>query len=241
MLQDGEQSYLPYDDVYNHRDGISGRRITNIKHVKKMADIKVYGTLRTMATDGIVATADQLKDTNVGKFQEVINQELAGGMEGKQDTIADLEQIRSLANSAVQPSVLQAAIADFITKSVDDLVNYYKKSETYTKAEVNGLIGAVKQFTYRVASSLPTASESTMYIIYLIPSSNASTQNVKDEFITIQDGSSYSWEQIGSTKIDLSGYSTTEETTMTRQVSTNSSRTMLTKTAFMKPLGQVQH
>lgn len=176
-----------------------------------MADIKVYGTLRTMATDGIVATADQLKDTNVGKFQEVINQELAGGMEGKQDTIADLEQIRSLANSAVQPSVLQAAIADFITKSVDDLVNYYKKSETYTKAEVNGLIGAIKQFTYRVASSLPTASESTMYIIYLIPSSNASTQNVKDEFITIQDGSSYSWEQIGSTKIDLSGYSTTEE------------------------------
>lgn len=176
-----------------------------------MADIKVYGTLRTMATDGIVATADQLKDTNVGKFQEVINQELAGGMEGKQDTIADLEQIRSLSNSAVQPSVLQAAIADFITKSVDDLVNYYKKSETYTKAEVNGLIGAIKQFTYRVAPSLPTASESTMYIIYLIPSSNASTQNVKDEFITIQDGSSYSWEQIGSTKIDLSGYSTTEE------------------------------
>ena len=176
-----------------------------------MADIKVYGTLRTMATDGIVATADQLKDTNVGKFQEVINQELAGGMEGKQDTIEDLEQIRSLSNSAVQPSVLQAAIADFITKSVDDLVNYYKKSETYTKAEVNGLIGAIKQFTYRVASSLPTASESTMYIIYLIPSSNASTQNVKDEFITIQNGSSYSWEQIGSTKIDLSDYSTTEE------------------------------
>lgn len=176
-----------------------------------MADIKVYGTLRTMATDGIVATADQLRDTNVGKFQEEINQELAGGMEGKQDTIADLEQIRSHANSAVQPSVLQAAIADFITKSVDDLVNYYKKSETYTKAEVNGLIGAIKQFTYRVVSSLPTASESTMYIIYLIPSSNASTQNVKDEFITIQNGSSYSWEQIGSTKIDLSDYSTTEE------------------------------
>lgn len=176
-----------------------------------MADIKVYGTLRTMATDGIVATADQLKDTNVGKFQEEINHELAGGMKGKQDTIEDLEQIRSLANSAVQPSVLQAAIADFITKSVDDLVNYYKKSETYTKAEVNGLIGAIKQFTYRVASSLPTASESTMYIIYLIPSSNASTQNVKDEFITIQNGSSYSWEQIGSTKIDLSDYSTTEE------------------------------
>lgn len=176
-----------------------------------MADIKVYGTLRTMAIDGIVATADQLKDTNVGKFQEEINHELAGGMEGKQDTIEDLEQIRSLSNSAVQPSVLQAAIADFITKSVNDLVNYYKKSETYTKAEVNGLIGAIKQFTYRVVSSLPTASESTMYIIYLIPSSNASTQNVKDEFITIQNGSSYSWEQIGSTKIDLSGYSTTEE------------------------------
>jgi hypothetical protein len=34
---------------------------------------------------------------------------------------------------------------------------------------------------------------------------------VKEEYITILDGSSYKWEHIGSTNVDLSGYSTTEE------------------------------
>lgn len=41
-------------------------------------------------------------------------------------------------------SEIDAAIADFITASVDNLVNYYKKSETYTKQEVDAKL-ATKQ------------------------------------------------------------------------------------------------
>ena len=107
-------------------------------------------------------------------------------------------------------------IANFITKSVDDLVNYYLKSDTYTKSEVQQLISAVKQFTYQSVQSLPTASADTMNIIYLVPSSDPQTQNVKDEYITIatteQDVTTYSWEKIGSTDIDLSGYYTSQQT-----------------------------
>lgn len=44
--------------------------------------------------------------------------------------------------------------------------------------------------------------------LYLVPSSSSKTQNVKDEYITIQNGSSYEWEQIGSTAIDLTDYAT---------------------------------
>ena len=106
-------------------------------------------------------------------------------------------------------------IANFITKSVNDLVNYYLKSETYTQAEVNALIAAVHQFTYQSVTTLPTASADTMNKIYLVPSTNPKTKNVKDEFITIattdQGTTTYSWEQIGSTTVDLSGYSTTEQ------------------------------
>lgn len=101
------------------------------------------------------------------------------------------------------------AIQNFITRAVNDLENYYLKSETYTKTEVNALMDAIKQFSYVVASSLPAASEETMYKIYLTPSANPDTQNVRDEFITIRSGSegsyTYSWEQIGSTAIELSG------------------------------------
>jgi hypothetical protein len=111
---------------------------------------------------------------------------------------------------------VDALIANFITKSVDDLVNYYLKSDTYTKSEVQQLISAVKQFTYQSVQSLPTASADTMNIIYLVPSSNPDTQNVKDEYITIatteQDVTTYSWEMIGSTAIDLSNYYTKTQT-----------------------------
>lgn len=110
--------------------------------------------------------------------------------------------------------------SQFITKTVNDLANYYLKtetysrSETYTKSEVNALIALIKQFTYQVVSELPEASESTMHKLYLVPSADPQTQNVKDEYITVRSGSegayTYAWEQIGSTAINLSGYVTTE-------------------------------
>lgn len=103
--------------------------------------------------------------------------------------------------------------AGFITKSVDDLVNYYLKSDTYTKSEVQQLIDAVKQFAYEVVQTLPQASADTMGKIYLVPSSDPQAQNIKDEYITIDNGQEaqtrYTWEKIGSTDIDLSGYVTT--------------------------------
>ena len=114
-------------------------------------------------------------------------------------------------------SQVDALIADFITKSVNDLTYYYLKSETYTQSEVQQLIAAVKQFRYQTAATLPTATAQTMGIIYLIPSTNPATQNVKDEFITVestndQDETVYAWEQIGSTTVDLSGYYTSSQT-----------------------------
>ena len=42
-----------------------------------MADINVYGTLKTMAGDGKVAVASQIYDESKGKFQSEINEETA--------------------------------------------------------------------------------------------------------------------------------------------------------------------
>lgn len=106
-------------------------------------------------------------------------------------------------------------VSGFVTKSVNDLVNYYLKSETYTKAEVQQLIAAIQGLSVEVVASLPTASADTMRKIYLVPSADPQTQNVKDEYITIDNGAGaetrYTWEQIGSTAIDLSGYVTTTQ------------------------------
>jgi hypothetical protein len=46
-------------------------------------------------------------------------------------------------------------------------------------------------------------------ILYLVPSDDPDTSNIYDEYIwTIQDGSTYGWEKIGTTDVDLTGYAT---------------------------------
>lgn len=99
-------------------------------------------------------------------------------------------------------------LTGFITKSVDDLVNYYLKSETYTKTEVDTIASNIKNSRFEIVSSLPTENIKTN-VIYLVPRSTTQTSNTKDEYINL-DGTTAGWELIGTTDIDLSGYVTTQ-------------------------------
>ena len=158
------------------------------------------------------------------------NAELETLLLGKQAVIADLGDIRSGAaagSTAYQkPSggipktdltaALQAEIASFITKAVSDLTNYYLKSETYNKTEVDAMVAAIKQFQLVAVQTLPTASADTLNKIYLVPSANPQTQNTKDEYITLmvdeQGTITYNWECIGSTEVNLTNYYTKSQT-----------------------------
>lgn len=86
------------------------------------------------------------------------------------------------------------------TSNLVDLSNYYTKSEIDTK------IAGINQFKYEVAAELPTASKETLYILYLIPAQEGSSeqQNVYDQYITVQQGETYTWEKIGDTRVDFS-------------------------------------
>ena len=127
------------------------------------------------------------------------------------------KDVKALPDSTTIPSKTSDLLNDsgFITKTVDDLVNYYLKIDIYTKDEVQQIVSAIKQFSYEVVPTLPEASAETMHCIYLVPSADPQSQNIKDEYITIPSDSQrdvYFWEQIGSTAIDLSGYYTSAET-----------------------------
>lgn len=98
----------------------------------------------------------------------------------------------------------------FITNTVNNLTNYYKKSETYTQAEVDALISAVVTIDIEVVQTLPTTDISTT-TIYLLPKQTAGTDDVYDEYINTT-GTSAGWELIGSTQVDLSNYYTKSET-----------------------------
>ena len=106
---------------------------------------------------------------------------------------------------------IENSLQQLIMQVSAQLVNYYLKSETYSKNEVQQLVDNVRQFQYKVVTTLPQPTADTVGWIYLVPGSHTETQNVKEEYITILEGSTYKWEHIGSTNVDLSGYSTTAE------------------------------
>lgn len=101
----------------------------------------------------------------------------------------------------------------FVTKTVNDLVNYYLKDDTYTKAEVQALIAAIQGMEFVPVSILPTASADTLGKIYLVPAANPQTGNQLDEYYTKDNGAGaqtrYTWELFGSAAVNLSGYVTT--------------------------------
>ena len=94
----------------------------------------------------------------------------------------------------------------FITNTVNNLTNYYLKSETYTKTEVDNLISAIVTLDIEVVQTLPTQDISTT-TIYLVPKQTAGTQDVYDEYIYVNNA----WELIGDTEVDLSNYYTKTE------------------------------
>lgn len=78
-------------------------------------------------------------------------------------------------------------------KSNTDAVNYKQLMDA---------IATLQSVSFQIVQQLPATGEQN--IIYLLPKSSSSTNNVYDEYIWINN----SWEQIGTTSIDLSDYYT---------------------------------
>lgn len=157
-------------------------------------------------TDNNYTTADKTKVSNAVLFST--------------QTLTDSQKQQARANIGAGVSSFSGSYTDltnkptklseftndtnFITKAVNDLTNYYNKSNTYNKTEVDSLISATKSGMFVVVNSLPTTNIRTD-CIYLVPAADAETSNAKDEYINL-NGTTTGWELIGSTKLDLSGY-----------------------------------
>lgn len=157
------------------------------------------------------------------------------------------EKLLTLDNLAEYKLKSEAALEarGYVTSTVNNLANYYLKTQTYTKTEVDGLLSAIKQFTYESVTAEQfqqlTPAANTMNKIYLVPATStghtSNASNVKQEYITVisggsgteQDPYTYAWEKIGDTEISLSGYVTTETLNSTLQdyVTTSSLTTIL--------------
>lgn len=112
-------------------------------------------------------------------------------------------------------------LSGFITNSVDNLVNYYLKSETYTRTEVQQLIGALQMFHYEIYAELPQSGAGN--VLYLIGPTDSGSDKY-EEYVYAND----TFTKIGDTSIDLSGYVTTSALNiMLRDYVTSSTLTVL--------------
>ena len=89
---------------------------------------------------------------------------------------------------------------DFVNNTVNNLTNYYLKTQTYTQTEVNDLISQLASLSIDIVETLPTTDISTT-TIYLI---NVSGTNNYHQWMYINNA----WANIGSTSVDLTNYYT---------------------------------
>ena len=99
--------------------------------------------------------------------------------------------------------------------SITPLTSHQSLANYYTKSEVNSQISSIPKFAIAVVTNLPTSniSNTTIYL----KKTGDDTQNLYTEYIYANS----KWEQLGTQKLDLSGYLT----------KTDASNTYLGKTA----------
>ena len=129
----------------------------------------------------------------------------------KQDALTfDSEPTENSTNPVTSAGVY-TAISAFVSSAYLS-ANYYNKTEV-SQEIANALTGA---FVVVSGSELPTPTHDTLGKIYLLSADNNSPsgqgpEDLKLEYITIWDTAlyDYRWEQIGTTRIDLTDYVTT--------------------------------
>lgn len=181
----------------------------------------------TQSEHGLMSTTDKTKLDALPTAQQIdgalnakVDKEAGKGLSQNDYTDADKAKVASALQSETDPTVPSWAkqpnkpsynyseigntpdLSGFITKSVNDLTNYYLKSETYTKAEVEALVGAIQQFHYEIYQTLPSSGESN--VLYIIGPAGSGSDRYEEYVYANND-----WNKIGDTSIDLSGYVTT--------------------------------
>jgi len=124
-------------------------------------------------------------------------------IDGKVYELKDLvarEKLSALRDAAIQ-NVADGIGGDGLIKAAD------------VKAYVDAQVGSINKFDVAIVDVLPEASADTMYILYLVPNGDAASGEYI-EYITIRSGEegayTYKMEQIGSTKMNVTGFVTDE-------------------------------
>ena len=206
--------------LYNHLKTLAKQWFYEKSEVDTLLDGKadtsdipdVSDVIRTSNTTGLVKN-DGTIDTNTYLTQ---HQDISGKANSADlATVATSGSYTDLNNipQTFAPSAHEHAAGDVKDSTAHSNLNTAANATQATiNAAIDTKIGALLNVDLvQVESTLPSASASTMNKLYLVPESTAETNDAYEIYVTVEDNSSYAWEKIDSTRIDLSGYVTTDD------------------------------
>ena len=119
--------------------------------------------------------------------------------------MANIKTLKDSNNEIVYPQTVTSAIFSSDGKILEAILNAKMDADkTYTKEEINTMIGALSSLKISVlqeGEDLPAVGSTDT--IYLKKKTTSQTQNAYDEYIYLENGT---YEKIGDTEIDLTSY-----------------------------------
>ena len=85
--------------------------------------------------------------------------------ETERATLAEQTNANAINQETERATGKESNLQGLITQLQNDLLNYYLKTETYSAAQIDQMLAAIKQFRYQVVDQLPTPSAETMGIV----------------------------------------------------------------------------
>lgn len=144
-------------------------------------------TYSSSKIDEIINGFTDIDDTETSSNSTWSSNKIDSELDNKQDVLSAGSRISFSGNTISADS------------EIDDTAN--TSTNTWSASKINAVIAALNKLSLAIVQTLPTEDISTT-TIYLVPKSTLQTNNVYDEYVYINS----SWEAIGSTEIDMSGY-----------------------------------
>lgn len=167
---------------------------TAVTPTNKIVSLTVPTKLTDLTNDGnFVADANYVHTDN--NFTTTLLNKLNGIASGAEVNVQSDWSVTSTSSDA------------FIKNKPTKVSDFTNDSNFQTQAQVtqaiNDAIGQITGISFEIVQTLPATGAAGT--IYLMPNSGASP-NIYDEYIWVTSGGSGSFEKIGTTDVDLSGY-----------------------------------
>ena len=165
------------------------------QHTNAIINIENYLSLCGIPTK----TSDLINDSVPTKLSELINDEGFITDADVPTAVSDLDNDLNFITLEDIPQNLSDYNNDmeYVTSSVNNLLNYFLKSETYSKSEIQtllaNLLNGINNWNFQIVQSLPTEniSETTVYCVLKgtteIDSANAFDLNLENERVQSEE------------------------------------------------------